>query len=42
MLFAVTNFILISIVAPDPNTNSLTLKLDHDVCQVYGRKIDPE
>lgn len=42
MLFAVTNFLLIGIVAPDSNYSSSTLKLDLDTCQVYGRKIDPD
>ena len=42
MLFAITNFLLIGIVAPDPNQEYQTLKLDNDSCQVYGRKIDPD
>lgn len=42
VLFVLLNYLLIGIVPPDPESVYKDLKLENDVCPVYGRKIDQD
>ena len=42
VLLVLVNYLLIVVVAPNPNTKYPALKLELDQCPQYGRKVDPD